>query len=92
MIRTKEKKRDKIFSDGILMTDHIKIARGAAALMTAGCLVWNLDFLTLLDMAPIDVSRRAEFTSEFDVSNDYMKMFVFQIRNLQLYLRCKATA
>jgi TRAP transporter 4TM/12TM fusion protein len=41
------------------MTDHIKIARGAAALMTAGCLVWNLDFLTLLDMAPIEETFQA---------------------------------
>ncbi|PPR11294.1 MAG: C4-dicarboxylate TRAP transporter large permease protein DctM [Alphaproteobacteria bacterium MarineAlpha11_Bin1] len=41
------------------MTQHIKIARGAAALMTAGCLIWNLDFLTLLDMAPIEETFQA---------------------------------
>ena len=41
------------------MADHIKIARGGAALMTAGCLVWNLDFLTLLDMAPIEETFQA---------------------------------
>ena len=38
------------------MTDHIKIARAMAALMTAGCLVWNLDVLTLFDLAPIEES------------------------------------
>lgn len=41
------------------MTGHIKIARAAAAIMTIGCLVWNLDFLTLFDLAPIEESFQA---------------------------------
>jgi TRAP transporter 4TM/12TM fusion protein len=41
------------------MTGHIKIARAAAATMTIGCLVWNLDFLTLFDLAPIEESFQA---------------------------------
>lgn len=41
------------------MTGHIRIARAAAAIMTIGCLVWNLDFLTLFDLAPIEESFQA---------------------------------
>ena len=41
------------------MAIHIKIARSAAALMTIGCLAWNLDLLTLFDLAPIEESFQA---------------------------------
>ena len=41
------------------MTGHIKIARGAAALMTIGCLVWNLDILNMFGFAPIEESFQA---------------------------------
>ncbi len=38
---------------------NIKIARFLAVIMTVGCLVWNLDLLTLIDMAPIEESFQA---------------------------------
>lgn len=41
------------------MTGHIRIARAAAAIMTIGCLIWNLDVLTLFDLAPIEESFQA---------------------------------
>lgn len=41
------------------MNGHIRIARAAAAIMTIGCLVWNLDVLTLFDLAPIEESFQA---------------------------------
>ncbi len=41
------------------MTGHIKIARGAAALMTIGCLIWNLDILNMFGFAPIEESFQA---------------------------------
>jgi len=41
------------------MKVHTKIARAAAAVMTIACLVWNLDVLTLFDLAPIEESFQA---------------------------------
>lgn len=38
---------------------HIGVARALAAIMTMGCLIWNLDLLTLFDMAPIEESFQA---------------------------------
>ncbi|MEK9846367.1 MAG: TRAP transporter fused permease subunit [Rhodospirillaceae bacterium] len=38
---------------------NLKIARFMAVVMTVGCLVWNLDFLTFIDMAPIEESFQA---------------------------------
>tara|TARA_B100000686_G_scaffold338966_1_gene412275 strand:- start:118 stop:2004 length:1887 start_codon:yes stop_codon:yes gene_type:complete len=38
---------------------HIRIARWGAAIMTVGCLIWNLDLLTLFDLAPIEESFQA---------------------------------
>lgn len=41
------------------MAGHIKIARAAAAIMTIGCLIWNLDVPSLLGLAPIEESFQA---------------------------------
>ena len=42
--------------DPTMKAIHIRVARLAATIMTAGCLIWNLDILTLFDMAPIEES------------------------------------
>ncbi len=38
---------------------HVTVARALAALMTTGCIVWNLDILARFELAPIEESFQA---------------------------------